>query len=211
MNCQSDISDLMCMMPCHGIMADVPAQSQHICSDVQDYEHQWSCWLHQHYWFVVVVVWVVGCCWVGVGLGGVSPPFNWNPLLRTTQVLSSAYHVHMHMSIYLCTWCTTAAVWLCSYTVVPPSLLGALQFVWTTHERQCNGRHGLCGAWQALGTSWVSPVVVACCLEWALSFLLIISEWNGQVVPRCHTWVWCLQCLANSGDLLEVPSGGCTL
>ena len=36
--------------------------------------------------------------------------FNQNPWLRTTQVLSGAYHVHMHMSIYLCTWYTTAVV-----------------------------------------------------------------------------------------------------
>ena len=40
-----------------------------------------------------------GCWWVDVGLGGVSPPFNRNPWLRTTQVLSGAYHVHMLMSM----------------------------------------------------------------------------------------------------------------
>ena len=40
-------------------MHDVSAQSQHICSGVQDCEHQWLCQLFQHYWFVAVVVWVV--------------------------------------------------------------------------------------------------------------------------------------------------------
>ena len=81
------------------------------------------------------------------------PLLNQNPWLRTTQVLYSMYHVCTHMSIYLCTWCTTAAVWLCGYTAVPPSLLGALQFVWKTHERQWNDRCGLCSTWKALGTS----------------------------------------------------------
>ena len=118
------------------------------------------------------------------------PLLNWNPWLKTTQVLSGAYHVHAHISIYLCIWCTTAAVWLCSYTAVPISLLGALQFMWTTHERQWNGRRGLCGTWKALGTSWVSSVVVASSKERALSFLLIDSEQNGWVVSSCHPWVW---------------------
>ena len=56
--------------------------------------------------------------WVGVGLGGVSPPFNRNPWLRTTQVLSGAYHVHTHMSIYCAPgtqqqWCSFAATQRC--------------------------------------------------------------------------------------------------
>ena len=59
MNYQSDISDLIHMMPCYGIMADVLAQSQYICSGVQDCEHQWLCWLCQHYWYVMVIIWVV--------------------------------------------------------------------------------------------------------------------------------------------------------
>ena len=93
MNCQSDISDLMCMMPCYGIMADVPAQSQHICSDVQDYEHQWSCWLHQHYWFVVVV-----------HLGGVSPPFEPKPMVENNSGALRCIpcaHAHEHLSVHL--------------------------------------------------------------------------------------------------------------
>ena len=59
-----------------------------------------------------------GCWWVGVGLGGVSPPFNQNPQLRTTQVLSGVYHVHTHMSIYCAPgtqqqWCSFAATQQC--------------------------------------------------------------------------------------------------
>ena len=95
------------MMPCYGIMADVLAQSQHICYGVQDCEHQWSCWLCQHYWFVVVVIWVVFL-----------PLLNRNPQLRTTQVLSGAYHVHTHVSIYCAPgtqqqWCSFAATQQC--------------------------------------------------------------------------------------------------
>ena len=58
------------------IMAEVSAQSWHICSGVQDCEHQWSHLLCWHYWFVVIVVWVV------VGLGGVSPPFELKPMVE---------------------------------------------------------------------------------------------------------------------------------
>ena len=39
------------------------------------------------------------CC--GCGLGGVSPPFNQNPQLRTTQVLSSVYHAHEYLFVHL--------------------------------------------------------------------------------------------------------------
>ena len=37
---------------------------------------------------------------------------------------------------------------------------------------------------------------------------------GSTLAPLAHVnecWVWHLRCLANSGDLLEVPSGGCTL
>ena len=94
----SDISDLICMMPCYGIMADVSAQSQHICSGVRDCEHQWSHWLCQHYWFVVVVVWVV------VGLGGVSPPFEPKPTVENNsgalQCVPCVY-IHEYLFVHL--------------------------------------------------------------------------------------------------------------
>ena len=86
------------MMPCYGIMADVSAQSRHICSGVQDCEHQWSRWLCQHYWFVVVVVWVV------VGLGGVSPPFEPKPTVENNsgalQCVPCAY-THEYLFVHL--------------------------------------------------------------------------------------------------------------
>ena len=68
------------------------------CSGLQDCEHQWLCWLCQHYWFVVVVIWVI------VGLGGVSLPFEPKPMVENNSGAlwcKSCAYTHEYLFVHL--------------------------------------------------------------------------------------------------------------
>jgi hypothetical protein len=159
-------------------------------------------------------------------LGGVSPPLNRNPRLRTTQMLAGAYHVHMQTtsicvpgtqqqqcSFSATRWSLPACWGLCNSMTCEWQQLcwGAERQVWLMQHLINSGDllsvpsggsipHGACivvvARRKRAGRSGS-----------ALGPRALVNERQVQRLRRRR----CLRRLESSGDLLKVLSSGCTL